>query len=133
MKNLHGFAMNPTVCRERGFFMRLCAAVLTITILFSAVPCAFGESDYETYLSMFFSEATMEEGRTCGYTERFFSNIAAISITDLSDQDFRLQLSAAVKNGYNYRVFVMHAGDRPDHALLLPGFILDTEGYHLCP
>ncbi len=113
MKKLYSSALNPAFCGKGALLRRFCAAFLTITILFSAVPCAFGESDYETYLSMFFSEATMEEGRTCGYTERFFSNIAAISITDLSDQDFRLQLSSAVKNGYNYRVFVMHEKGMP--------------------
>ena len=59
---------------------RLCAAALTLAVLFSAMPSGFAESYSETYLSLYYAEATMEEGKFSKDAERFFSNISAIYI-----------------------------------------------------
>lgn len=113
MKKPHDVPVVPPVLGKRRVFTRLCALLLVLTLLFSAVPSALGEAYAETWLSLYFADATIEEGKSSGYAEQFFSNIAAISMADLSDQDFLSQLATAVDNGYKYRVFVIHQKGMP--------------------
>ena len=98
---------------------RICAFILVVCILITALPPALGEMYSESYLSLYYADATMKEGRSSGYTERFFANIAAIAMMDLHDQDFLTQFAEAVGNGYNYRVFVMHEKGMPDTDFIL--------------
>ncbi len=102
-----------------NLFRRLCALALIMTILFSAIPSALGSVDPEPCLSLYFANATMEEGKSCGYTEQFFSNIAAISMNDLRDQNFLSHIASAVDSGYKYRVFVLHEKGMPATDLVI--------------
>ena len=97
----------------------ICAVVLMISIFFIAGNTAFSELLPETYLSLYFADATMAEGKSSSYADNFFANIAAIAMSDLNDQSFFSQLSSAVDKGYNYRVFVSHEKGMPDTDLAM--------------
>ncbi len=113
MKKSYGSVRSSGVFWERCMPRRLCAVVLILSILFSLVPAALGADYNETYLSVYFADATMAEGKASKNAKQFFANIAAISMADLADQEFLTQLAGAVRNGYKYRVFVLHEKGMP--------------------
>ncbi len=119
MKIANVFTGINAVIQNRSLCKNFCALMLAVCIFCTAVPSAVCEMYSESYLSLYYADATMKEGKTSGYKERFFANIAAISIMDLQDQNFLTQYTEAVRNGYNYRVFVMHEKGMPDTDLAI--------------
>ncbi len=97
----------------KGLFRRLCAMLLVCSVLISVFPAALSEEYSESYLSLYYGDATMAEGKASKDPGRFFANISAISMMDIQDDAFFTQLSAAVDRGYKYRVFVMHDKNLP--------------------
>ena len=114
MKKLLDSKEAYTTIEKGRLIRRLCAVVLAITILFSAMPSSLGETYSETYLSLYYADATMAEGNASKKNkEKFFSSIAAISMADIKDKEFFSQLSKAVDKGYKCRFFVMHEKGMP--------------------
>ena len=113
MKTTPNYATVPAAAGKVGRLRRLTAIFLAIILLITTAPAALGEAYADTNLCLYYAEATIEEGKASGNADQFFANIAAIAMTDVTSQDFYLQLADAVDSGNNYRVFVMHEKGMP--------------------
>lgn len=98
---------------QKSVYRRLCAMLLALSILFTAIPAVLAEEYSESYLSLYYGDATMAEGKSSKDPGRFFANISAISMMDIQDDAFFTQLSTAVDSGYKYKAFVLHDKDLP--------------------
>lgn len=113
MKKTHGSKTIHVPTGKHNLFRRLCSMVLILSILLSVVPASLAEMSAEPYLSLYYVDATMEEGKSSQYPDEFFANIAAIAMMDISNQDFFMQLADAVDSGYKCRIYVMHEKGMP--------------------
>ncbi len=120
MKRENGFSVLRALKKNGYVCRRLFALALAVCTLCCAAPSVFSEASFTSYLSVYFRDATVPEGKSSGYAERFFSSMAAIAMKDLDDTDFYVQLQGVMDKGKKFRVFVMHQKDMPatDLALL---------------
>ena len=67
------------ISRKSSQFIRLCSMILAIVIFCTTASFSLSESKYETYLSLYFADATMAEGANSEKTERLFRTSGALS------------------------------------------------------